>query len=353
MSPRLERLRHRLALENLDGFLVTQADNRRYLSGFTGSAGALLITQKKAILATDFRYIEQAGLQAPGFEVLPVKGEIAHWLPSLATYRGVRRLGLEAHDLSYAVYTQTAQATAKDGLELVPTHGWVEGLRAVKEPEELALLERAAALTDEAIECIMKIVKPGMTEKELAWETEKFLRERGSEGLPFDPIVAAGPRSAMPHARATERIIRSGEPVLLDIGARIGGYSSDLSRTIILGDRDETFSKIYAITLEAQTSAIDKVRVGMTGAQADALAREIIEQAGYGASFGHSLGHGVGLGEHEEPRLGPGSTSILEEGMVFTVEPGIYLTGWGGVRIEDMVVLAQGKARPLTSSPKG
>ncbi|GAI34751.1 unnamed protein product, partial [marine sediment metagenome] len=182
---------------------------------------------------------------------------------------------------------------------------------------------------------------------------EKFLREKGSESIPFDILVASGPNSALPHAKPSLRAIQSGEPVLIDMGARLGGYSSDLSRTICLGNRDDTFNRVYDTVLSAQLTAISKIREGMTGGEIDNSARMIIEQAGYGEAFGHSLGHGVGLAPHEPPRLGPNSSEHLVDGMVFTIEPGIYLAGWGGVRIEDVVVMGSGKIRVISKARKG
>jgi Xaa-Pro aminopeptidase len=191
-----------------------------------------------------------------------------------------------------------------------------------------------------------------MTEKEVAWEIEKNLRQKGSEGVPFEIIVASGPNSALPHARPTDKTICPGEPVVIDMGARINGYCSDLSRTLFLGRANETFQEIYNIVLQAQTAAIEGTKSEMLASQADQLARSVIQQAGYGDAFGHGLGHGVGLAVHESPRLGLSSSDSLVDGMVFTIEPGIYLAGQGGVRIEDMVVLENGKARVLTKATK-
>jgi Xaa-Pro aminopeptidase len=222
----------------------------------------------------------------------------------------------------------------------------------VKGKEELRLVEKAAALADAALEYIMPHIVPGALEKEIAWELESFLRRNGSEPVPFELIVASGPNSAMPHARPTDRAIRQGEPVVIDIGATVEGYASDMTRTLCLGDGNSMYNKVYDIVLGAQLTAMATLQAGMTGEQADRLARTVIEQAGYKDSFGHGLGHGVGLATHEEPRLGTSSTDILAEGMVFTIEPGIYISGWGGVRIEDMVVLEEGKVRPLTKARK-
>lgn len=355
MSKRLNRLRNRLPEHGLEGIIISQAENCRYLSGFSGTA-FLFISPRDAILATDFRYLEQAERQAPGWQIVQIKGEFAEWLPRLASALKVQRLGFESQGLSFASYEELTaaimQMPSDARAELVPSQGLVESLRAIKEREELVLIERAAALADAALEQIVPTVQPGMTEREIAWRLERFLRENGSDSIPFELIVASGPNSALPHAQPTDRRIQTGEPLLIDIGARVEGYCSDISRTSCLGTPEQSLSEIYHIVLEAELAALKAIKVGMSGDQADHSARVVIEQAGYGDAFGHGLGHGIGLAAHEEPRLGPRSAAILSQGMVFTIEPGIYIKGWGGVRIEDMVVLERGKARTLTTAKK-
>lgn len=351
---RLQKLRASMAEKGLDGILVCQPENRRYLSGFTGSAGWLLISEGEAFLATDFRYVEQAKAESPGFTVIQTRRELRDWFPGLVSDMKVQRLGFEADFVSYDSHKKLGDALEKAQvvLELVPTTGLVEALRSIKEPGELALITRAVRLGDAAFEEATRLMRPGMTEKEAAWEIEKLLRQGGSEGVAFEIIVASGPNGALPHAQPTEKKIASGEPVVIDMGARVGGYCSDLTRTIFLGEPDRDMRKIYDIVLEAQIAAIEGVASGMEGAGADQIARGIIEQAGHGDRFGHGLGHGVGLAVHELPTVGPASTGTLADGMVFTIEPGIYLPGTGGVRIEDMVVLEKGKARVLTGAGK-
>ena len=354
MSDRLGSLRDYLIRDELDAILVTQGDNRRYLSGFTGSAGCLLVSQNEAILATDFRYVEQAQVEAPAFRTLRVTDGLAKWLPPLVSDLGIRRLGFEGADLPFSTHRELTAGVgeAANEISLVPTTSLVESLRAVKDETELALLEEAAGLADAALEEVLPWIMPGISERELAWKLEGFMREHGSEPLLFDVIVASGPNSALPHAKPTEKPIGGAEPVVIDLGARVNGYCSDLSRTICLGNADSTFRRVYDIVLGAQLTAIETMQSGMSGEQADLLARTVILQAGHGDAFGHGLGHGVGLAAHEEPRLGPRSSSILADGMAFTIEPGIYLSGWGGVRIEDTVVLENGKARSLTRASK-
>jgi len=255
----------------------------------------------------------------------------------LSSSLDVKRIGFDANDISFATYRSLT--TDILGKELVPTEGLVESLRAVKDDDELALIKNAIEICDAAFEKVASEIQTGMTEAEVAWALEKAMRENGSSPLPFDIIVASGPNAAKPHHQPTNRPIADGEPVIIDIGATFAGYRSDMSRTICLGKQDEKFGKIYDLVLGAQLTAIATIESGMTGDIADGLARTVIEQGGYGEHFGHGLGHGVGLATHEAPRVGRESKDILADGMVFTIEPGIYISGWGGVRIEDMVVL--------------
>jgi len=354
IESRLQNLRHRLVDKELDGILISQPENRYYLSGFDGSAGFLLITAKDTVLATDFRYIEQAKAQAPDYEIFQITNDIAVWFPKLVADLNLRRLGFEAGHITFTMYRRLTEALdkAQSQPRLVSTDRLVESLRAIKEPEEIELITQAVATTDEALNYIQGEISTGMSEKEVAWQIEKFLRENGSQSIPFDVIVASGPNSVLPHAKPSPRTIQSGEPIIIDIGAKVGGYSSDMSRTICLGSPDNTFNKVYDTVLGAQLTAMAIIKEGMTGEEADSIARIIIEEAGYGDAFGHSLGHGVGLAPHELPRLGPNSTEQMVDGMVFTVEPGIYLTGWGGVRIEDVVIMEGGKLRAVSKAKK-
>ena len=351
---RLKKLRPRLAEKEVDAILISQPENRYYLSGFDGSAGFLLITPQNAILATDFRYIEQARTQAPDYEIFHITNDLVDWFPRLATELNLRRLGFEADHITFATYRELTATLNKAQAKprLVPVDGLVESLRAIKEPEEIELITRAVEISDSAFEYIENMIHIGMSEEEVAWEIEKFMRDKGSQPMPFDIIVASGPNSALPHARPSPRAIQTGEPVVIDIGARFGGYSSDLSRTICLGTPDNTFNKIYDTVLGAQLTAIAIIKEEMTGEEADSLARVVIEQAGYGEAFGHSLGHGIGLAPHESPRLGLKSLEYLVDGMVFTIEPGIYIVGWGGVRIEDTVAMESGKIRVISKARK-
>jgi len=350
IANRLQKLRRALAEKESEAILISQPENRHYLSGFDGTAGFLLITPESAILATDFRYLEQAKAQAPDYEIFRISGNMADWLPRLLGEIPVKNLCFEAENITFAQHRQLAEILNKAGLNPVPVERLVESLRAIKDAGEIKLITEAIELADTAYNSVEVGIQTGMTEKEVAWAIEKALRENGSQSIPFDIIVASGPNSALPHAKTTSRAIGAGEPVIIDMGARVEGYCSDLSRTVCLGDRDNTFNIIYQTVSRAQQAAIDAIREGMTGEEVDAVSRKVIGEAGYGEAFGHSLGHGVGLAPHELQHVSPVSPDPLVDGMIFTIEPGIYLPGWGGVRIEDIVLMENGKARVLSQA---
>jgi len=269
---------------------------------------------------------------------------------------GDKKVAFEANDMTVATHQQfkKALATLPDAVRptLVPTPNLVESLRLFKEPGEIEALQRAVNLGDAACTDVCERVEPGWTEKQVAWEIERYIREHGGDGLSFDTIVAGGAWGAMPHAYPRDRKLKPGEGVVIDMGCDVGGYMSDLTRTIFLGKPDDQFRKIYDIVLTAQLTAEEMVKPGMTGEECHMIAHNVIEAAGYGDTFGHGLGHGIGLEVHEAPRLGRTSTDELKDNMVFTIEPGIYITGWGGVRIEDMVVMEDGKPRVMSHAPK-
>lgn len=355
---RVQKLWSTISEKGLDSFLVSQYENYRYLSGFTGTSGYLIISGSRTILATDSRYTEQAKQETQGFEIIQVSGGLSNWLPTLTSDMQCHRLGFEATQLSFAAHQKLCEAikTKQLNIELIPTTNLVECLRSVKEPEELKFIIKASELTDATFEHVKAILHPGITEREVAWEIESFLRQNGSEGIAFDSIVASGPNSALPHANPTEKAIHPGEAILIDMGGKFHGYCSDFSRTLYLNNDMKPINPqllaIYNTVLEAQLMAIDKIESGMTAAQADQIARNVIKQAGYGDAFGHGLGHGVGIAIHELPTLSPNSTDLLADSMVFTIEPGIYIAGLGGVRIEDTVILEKGKPKMLTRSAK-
>jgi len=336
---RLTKLRQKLTQQGLDAILITNPANRRYLSGFTGEGGILLISRDRAVLATSFTYYEQVSKEAPQFEQAKITAKFTDLMPDLVSDLGVRRLGLECDSLAVDSYLQMTEELSP-GVELVPTSGIVQELRAVKDDQELASLRRAIALSDAAYTHIAEFMQPGMTERQVAWELESFMRTHGAEKIAFDIIVAAGPSGAMPHASPRDRAIRLGEPVVMDLGAVIDGYHSDLSRTVAMGRASDKYLKAYETVLQAQKAALEGIRPGMTGKQVDAIARKVIEKAGYDLDTYLGLGHGVGLVIHESPRMSLTlAENVVKPGIVFTVEPGIYLSGEFGVRIEDTAVL--------------
>ena len=355
MQSRLANFVAKLPEREVDAILVSGAENRRYLSGFSGSAGYLFITGERAHLATDFRYTEQATTQANHFNVEQVKVGW-DWLLTQIKDSGAKRLGFESQSMTVATYNSLMNAIGEDtglnGLELVPFSDLTDDQRSIKDSDELVLLQRAIDASDRAMEQVCPIIAEGMTEREVAWRMEMAMRDAGADGISFDTIVAAGPNGAMAHHMPTDHVIRRGEPIVIDMGAKVGGYCSDITRTVVVGEPDEMFHRIYNIVLDAQLTAIKDVKIGMNGEEADKLARDVISEAGYGDNFGHSLGHGVGLAVHEMPRVSPRSQDPLEMDTVFTVEPGIYLSGWGGVRIEDIVVLRDDGATPLSRASK-
>ena len=353
-NTRITHLRTKLDTLGVDGIFVYQPENRKYLSGFDGTTGYVLVTAADAILATDFRYVEQAEGQVKDCRVRRIDGPVKNWFPGLVSDAKVSRLGVESGHVTLADFERFRSALEAAGVkaELVPVADAVETLRLIKDASEIRKIEAAARLTDAALTFVAeKFLRPGVTEKKLAWELEKYIRESGGE-LAFPTIVTGGPSSAMAHVQPSDRPLRLNEPVVIDMGAKLSGYCGDLTRTFWLGDMDARFVELYTTVLRAQAAAIEGIVSGMPGAEADKLARDVIAEAGYAEAFGHSLGHGIGLEVHENPRLGQNSTDVLADGMTFTIEPGIYITGWGGIRIEDDAVLENGKIRLLTASPK-
>ncbi|MFN8535826.1 MAG: aminopeptidase P family protein [Dehalococcoidia bacterium] len=352
MNNRVERLRARLVPQDITALLVSNDQNRRYLSGFAGSAGFLLITRERALLLTDFRYTEQATEQAPEFEVRKLTKGITRELEQFVNEFGLSKLWFESASLSYHQWDQLSAAAKDCGLGLVPSTDLVEPIRMVKDAQELATIERAVGIADETVEAVSHWIEPGMTESRVAWEIERRMREAGAEGMAFEVIVGSGARGALPHAHPTEKQIAAGEPIVLDLGCIVDGYRSDLTRTVCIGDPEPAYLEIYDIVLRAQLAAETQIRPGMTGGDADKIARDLIAEAGYGAQFGHSLGHGIGLETHEGPFLRATGEDVLQPGMVFSVEPGIYLPGRFGVRIEDLVVVEADGVRVLSKAPK-
>jgi len=349
VEQRLRKLREKLAKHNLDGLVIESPYNRRYLSGFTGTAGVLLIGMSEAKLMTDFRYVEQATEQAPLFEIVEHKIPIVQEAAKQAEKMGIKKLGFEQEQITYQQY-QMYQKQLK--IEFVPVSEFVEELRLVKDEQEITILKEAAKIADDAFAHIIRYIRAGVTELDVANELEFFMRKQGATSSSFDIIVASGVRSALPHGVASEKKIQKGELVTLDFGAYYKGYCSDITRTIAVGDVSDKLKEIYDTVLAAQLCGMNGIKAGITGKEADALTRDYIEAKGYGEYFGHSTGHGIGLEIHEGPTLSMRSNLVLKEGMVVTVEPGIYIAGVGGTRIEDDIIITAKGNEPLTKSPK-
>jgi len=345
---RLQRVKKLLVEQPFDTFLVSEPWNRAYLSGFwaedmqlTESSGFLFITEKSQVLATDFRYKEQAENEAQGFQVVIYKENLTSVLPEIFAGLDTRNLGFENHHLTYDRFVKVQEALQKwdkEG-ELLPAVHLVEELRMAKEPEEVQAIRNSLALTESVLETLLNEAQVGKTEKELAWRIEQLMRERGAESVSFPPIVASGPSAALPHAVVSDRQLRESETIIIDLGARVEHYCSDMTRTVILGKPEAKAREIYSIVREAQLRAMAAVKAGVYSLDVDKVARDHIASSGYGDNFGHGLGHGVGLAVHEKPGFGKTSAVVLQENMVVTIEPGIYLPGWGGVRLENMVLV--------------
>ena len=350
---RVKKLRERLAKDELDAIFISNGENRRYVSGFVSSAGYLLVTQNAAVICTDFRYTELAAQQAPGWRIDRIGGN-PEWLAKLVNELEIKTLGFESDDMTVGTLERFKKSLKENDAnpELKPTSGIGVDLRAFKDEGELELLQHAIDIGDKAFEQTSAQLTVGMTEKEAAWIFEKAVREQGAESISFETIVAIGPNAARPHHATSDSKLVEGQTIVFDCGARYQGYCSDLTRTVVLGEADDEIKRVYDIVHTAQLAAIDMVTSGMTGEDCDAIARKIITEAGHENDFGHSLGHGLGLEVHENPGVGPNSKGPLENGMPFTIEPGIYIPGWGGVRIEDVVVLENDKARVLSHAAK-
>jgi len=343
---RRDRLRTLMRQQDLDAFLVAVPENRYYLSGYgeedlqlTESSGYLLVASQAQYLLTDFRYEEAAKAQAPGFDLAIYEEGLGKSLPQLFSDLEVDSLGVEGHHLTHQRYLEIREAleTARPKARIVCPDGLVESLRIIKDPLEIEKIRASLRVTEEVLTAVWERVRPGMREVDLAWEIESSIRTRGAQAVSFPPIVAGGPNAALPHAVPTPRSIAPGETVVLDLGSKLDHYCSDMTRTWIPGNPEPKVRRIYRIVREAQLAAQSVIRAGADSVEVDAVARKIIGDAGFGDCFGHGLGHGVGLAVHERPGLRKRNPTVLEENMVVTVEPGIYLPGYGGVRLENMV----------------
>ena len=346
-TSRVDRVKESFKRKDVDGFLVTDIYNIRYLTGFSGSSAFLLITKKENIFITDFRYKEQAEKEVQGWEFFIQKERVTKIIKNLSRKIGIRRLGFES-SVSYNFF-----ATLSRDLNLKTMKDLVERLRERKDAHEIASIKEAIQRAEYAFLEVKPYIKEGLRETSLALRLEERLKKKGCRRLPFDIIVASGPNSAMPHAKPTERKLASGDLIVIDWGGESDGYFSDMTRTLFIDKGNDMNKKkeIYQIVLEANRKAIRHVAPGRTAQEIDRYARNIIKNSGYGDFFEHGTGHGVGLQVHELPRITRKGREIVKEDMVFTIEPGIYLPGIGGVRIEDMVRVAADGCETLTTLP--
>jgi Xaa-Pro aminopeptidase len=346
---RLEKIRAKMQAESVEGFLVTSMTNWRYVSGFTGDAGCLLVTLGDAFLLTDSRYIEQAQDQCPEFSVRMISNE-EDVLKGLLQFEGVKRLAFEKRHTTYEEWEKLRERCSD--VELTGVAGWVEEQRMVKTADEISLIAKAQEIADDAFALLFQSIRRGAKEIDLALELEFTMRKMGAESVSFPIIAVSGERSSLPHGTPTSRTLRDGDFVTFDFGATYQGYHSDETRTFVIGNLDKKHEEVYGIVLEAQEAALATVKPGALAKDVDLAGRKVIEDAGYGQYFGHSIGHGVGLSVHEGPSVSRKSETVLAPGMVITVEPGIYIPGFGGVRIEELVVVTDDGMRVLTTSPK-
>ncbi len=346
MRSRIERVIIALAKERIDAFLVTKAANVRYLSCYEGDDASLLIASKKRFFLTDSRYELQARRDTRGFTVKIIKSSLAETIRDLVYALKVKRLGFECHDLTHAQHDRLMRSLP--GIELAPVHDMVERLRVVKDAGEVRFIRESVSILEKVSTRFKTILRPGLAERDLAAELEHFIKVAGGDKSSFDIIVASGSNSALPHARPGTRRIRPNDMVLLDLGVGYKGYNSDLTRVFFLGKINPRTKKIYDTVREANRRSIKAIRPGVEISRIDEIARGFIRKKGFGNCFGHALGHGIGLEVHESPSISGRNHTVLKPGMIFTIEPAIYLPGWGGIRIEDMVLVTRKGCEVLT-----
>ena len=348
---RIIKLRESMNKKGIDAVLLVGDANRNYLSGFTGDESFSVITADKAFFITDSRFTEQAKQQVKDYEILEYSKNttFGDFLADLLNKNNVNKLGFEEDVISFSTYSLYK---SKVSCELVPMEGMVEEIRIIKDESELEVLRKAAEIGDKAFDHIIKFIKPGMTEIEIGLELEFFMKKLGATSLSFPSIVASGVRSSLPHGIATEKVVNNGEFLTLDYGCVYEGYCSDMTRTIVIGEPTEKMIEIYNIVLEAQERALKAFKPGVPAIDVDKVARDYITEKGYGSNFGHSLGHGVGRQIHEAPMVGYRNAKELQAGMVVTDEPGIYIPGFGGVRIEDLLLIKEDGIEIMSKSPK-
>lgn len=349
MISRVANLRKEMIEEDISSFLITSSYNLRYLTGFTGTTGVALITLEEAFFITDFRYTEQAETQCEGYKIVQNHGPIFDVVADLVEEKELINLAFEEATVSFKEYVQLEMILEVD---LIPVSGMIEELREIKDDSEIEIIQKACEIADQAFSHILTYIKPGMTEIQVANELDFHMRSLGASSVSFETIVASGLRSAMPHGVASEKVIEQGDFITIDFGCYYQGYVSDMTRTISLGEPSEKLKEIYQIVKEAQQKVLDIAKPGMTGAELDAVARDFITSKGYGEAFGHSTGHGIGLEIHEGPNVSKMAEKVFVSGNVITNEPGIYLPGIGGVRIEDDMLVTDNGIKRLTHSEK-
>jgi Xaa-Pro aminopeptidase len=360
LARRIARVRAVMEEKGVDSMLVSHPYNRNYISGFSGedqppldTAGILLVGPEDLCLVTDGRYVIQcAGELYPelGIKVVPRKGKLVPALAEQINARNSKRLGFETAHLLH-MYWRGLDKSLPD-TELIPLTRVVEPLRFVKDEDEMRIMRRAISISDQAFNIVSSHIEPGMTEKQIAWDIERTMCELGADERAFGCIIGSGPNGAMAHAVPTDRQVREGEPIVIDMGARLNGYNSDMTRTVILGEPPDKFREIYNIVLKANLEVAQRSKAGMTGVEINQIARDVIDAAGYSEKFNHGLGHGIGLEVHEGPSLSALSEDTLQEGEITSNEPGIYIEGWGGVRIEDLILFRANDVEVLTQADK-
>ncbi len=349
LSPRIEALRSKLEAQKLDALVVSSLPNIRYLSGFTGSHALCVATKTNQFLLTDGRYVQQSLDEVKNSQIFISSGSLFELMRKHHVARGCHRIGYESQTMSVAEFANLKKTFAK--FEFIPASSIVPTLRSVKDSSEIASIKRAAGISDKVFQRILGIIKPGISERDVASELSYWHARHGAEADAFEPIVASGVRGALPHGRASTKKLQSGELVTLDFGCRVDGYHSDITRTVAIGKPHSTLKRMYQIVLDAQRRAMDAVQPGLSGKKLDAVARSFIVKKKYGKFFNHSLGHGLGLEVHELPRVSRLSKETLAVGNVITIEPGVYVPRVGGVRIEDDVLVTVSGGEALSQSP--
>ncbi len=347
---RVEKVIEQMHVGGYSAMLITSSANIYYLSGFSGSSGALIITEHEKLLCSDFRYKTQSAEQSPDWKFIELAGSLIQCIANILRDYDFVNIAFESDYINYSEY----KILEENGLIelLTPVKNIVENIRVVKDADELTLISKAAKITDIAFNRVLEIIKPGLSEHEIAIEAEYTMLKAGASGVAFDIIIGAGGNGAKPHSNPGDYKLKYGDMVVIDMGAKYGGYCADMTRTVCVGNADDTLNEIYDVCYQAQTAALSSLRAGQRGCDVDKVARDVITMAGYGELFGHGLGHSVGIEIHENPRLSKACCDVIPSGTVITVEPGIYIPEKGGVRIEDLVVVNESGCKIITGAEK-